>query len=133
MFDEQSEVTAFTKTEEGVLWTFVFVPVTSLFLNISIQIYKLAQCVPFIASQITKFTFVKFFYDKIREQVVKNSIVPRLKKWALHFAKECLKLMVFLGGVMLMIIGLQSIMEQYDFAFHMKAFVSHLCGAIPCV
>jgi hypothetical protein len=133
MFDEQSEVCSVTETEQGVLWTIVFLPVTSLYLNIGIQIYKLAQCVPFIASWIARFTFVRFCFDKIREQVVKHAIVPRLKKWALHFAKQCLKLMVFLTGVMLMIIGLHSIMEQYNFAFHMHAFVSHLRGAIPCV
>jgi hypothetical protein len=133
MFDEQSEVTAVTETEQGVLWTLVFVPVTSLFFNICIQIYKLAQFVPVIAQHIAKCTSVWFIVDKIKEQVIKRAIVPLLRKYAVQFAKKCLVVMALLAGVMLMIIGLHSIMEQYNFAFHMHAFVSHLRGAIPCV
>ncbi len=71
----------------------------------------------------TRYNSYYYFFKQIRQQFVKIAIVPVLKKWAFQFAKQCLKLMAFLAGVMLMIIGLQSIMEQYNFAFHMNACV----------
>ena len=133
MFDEQSEVKAVTETEQGVLWTLVFVPVTSLFFNICIHIYQCVRSVPWLWRKIVELTSYYYIIKQIRQQIVSRAIVPLLRKYAVQFAKKCLVVMALLAGVMLMIIGLHSIMEQYNFAFHMNAFVSHLRGAIPYV
>ncbi len=55
MFDEQSEITAVTETEQRVLWTFVFVPSTSLFLTICMHIYKGVRSVPWLWRKIAEF------------------------------------------------------------------------------
>lgn len=133
VFDEQSEVAAVTETEQGVLWTFVFMPVMTLFFNICIHTYKGVRSVPWLWTQILKHTSIFWVLQKIRQEVVKRAIVPFLKKCAVHFAKKCLVVMALLACVMLMIIGLQSVLEHYNFEFHLSAFVSHLRGAILCV
>jgi hypothetical protein len=133
MFDEQSEITVVTETEQRVLWTFVFVPSTSLFLTICMHIFKGVRSVPWLWRKIAEFTSAYWIYKQIREQVVKRAIMPVLKKWAVQFAKKCWVVMASIACVMLMIIGLHLVLEHYNFAFHLKAFVSHLRGAIPCV
>lgn len=133
MFDEQSEVAAVTETEQGVLWTFVFLPVMSLSFNIGCRVYNCARSVPWLWSKIVEVTSVYWGIGQIRKQVWSQAILPFLKKCAFKFAKNCLEVMALLACVMLMTIALQIVLEHYNFASHLSAFVSHLRGAIPCV
>jgi hypothetical protein len=110
VFDEQSEVTTVTETEQGVAWTLVFVPVTSVFFTICHHIYKVVQSVPWLWKKIVELTSCYYIFKQMRQQVVKHAIMPFLKKCAVQFAKKCLVVMALLACVMLMIIGLHSVL-----------------------
>jgi hypothetical protein len=139
MFGEQEVVNTVTKTEQIILTTFNL-SLLSLFSTACLyicNIFTFLQNCPWVGRKILELTSwefgVKIGVNKIREYVVKNALLPMLKNCVCNFLKTSIKIWTILICTMLMIIGLHSIMEQYNFAFHMYAFVSRLRGAIPCV
>lgn len=124
MFNEQERIELVTETEQNLVWTFIVFPSLSMCYSCCQRISAFVLSHPRIVRKIGEYVSIGFACKWIRQRFFGKTLVPMLQRVAIDFLKQCCKCMVFLLGGTLMIIGLRSVLVQYNVYAQMQALIS---------